>query len=59
MRERHLRHGDLLVCQLIDFLGEAVGATNDEDEAFVDGVHLALHPIGKFDRTHLFSVLVE
>ena len=45
MRERHLREADFRVGTVVDLLREAVGAADDEDEAFAACIHLTFKPL--------------
>ena len=56
--EGEARQGYLLVGTLIDGRGEAVGASDDEDEA-PGGLLFLLQPAGQFDAAVLVAVLVE
>ena len=59
VREGHGGKGELLVGSGIDLGGEAVGTTNEEDEAACDGVLLALHPLGELGAAKGLAVLIE
>lgn len=59
VREGHLGEGYLLVRASIDLGAEAVGATNDEDEAFYTAIHTFLEPVGILDRAELRALFIE
>ena len=56
--EGHLREGELFVGAGIDGRGEAVGASDDEDEP-AGGVALLFEPAGKLDAAQLTAMFVE
>lgn len=57
--ESHPREGDLLLCSLVDAIGEAIGTTHKEDEALGHALQLLLHPPAEFSTGHLASPFVE
>lgn len=58
MREGHLREGDLAVGPAVDFGGETVRPT-DNEEHILSGRHAFLQIIGKFDGAVFATVLIE
>ena len=57
--EGHLGERQLLAGFGIHVGRKAVGSSDDENEAFTDGVHPLLHVLGELYAAQLFSVLVE
>ena len=55
-----MRERDIFSCAASYTLGgESVRASDDENEPFVDGMHLFLGPFGKFDGAEFLAVFVK